>query len=80
VENYVNARLLPGRIRYWLIKNKVILAFRSCHVKGNRTTNTTFKIETIIEKYLRTKKKKSAELSDVLWMLRKQSVEKRLLV
>ena len=31
--------------------------------------NTTFKIETIVEKYLR--EEKSAEFNDVLWMLRK---------
>ena len=37
--------------------------------------NTTFKIETIVEKCLR--EKKSAECVDVLWMLRKRSVEKR---
>jgi len=54
-------------------------AFRPCHVKSNRTMNTTFKIETIVEKCLR-EKKKSAELNDVLWMLRKQLVDKRFMV
>jgi len=69
VENSVDAWVLPGRLRYWLIINKVISTFQSCHVKGNRTMNTTFKIETIVEKYLR--EEKSAEFNDVLWMLRK---------
>jgi hypothetical protein len=40
--------------------------------------DTTFKIEISVEKYLR--EKKSAEFNDVLWMLRKQSVEKGVLV
>ena len=40
--------------------------------------NTTFKIETTVEKCLR--EKESAEFNDVLWMLWKQPVEKRLKV
>ena len=78
MDDIVNARGLSGRLRYWLIKNKVISAFQSCHVKSNRTMNSTFKIETFVEKYLR--EKKSAELNDVLWMLRKLLVEKRFMV
>jgi hypothetical protein len=58
---------LAGRLRYFLIKNKLMSAFQAWDIKGDRMQETVFVIGTLVDKYLG-EKEKNFEFNDVLWM------------
>jgi hypothetical protein len=44
--------ILAGRLRDWLIKNKILSKFQAGFVKGKRSTDNIFVIKTTVDRYL----------------------------
>jgi hypothetical protein len=48
--------ILAGRLRDWLVNNKILSRFQSGFVKDKRTTDNIFVIKTTVDRYLRVKR------------------------
>jgi hypothetical protein len=46
---------LPGRLRGWLINNKILSRFQTGFGKDKKTTDNIFVIKTTVDRYLRVK-------------------------
>jgi hypothetical protein len=52
----IYSSILAGRLRDWLINNKILSRFQAGFVKHKRTTENIFVIKTTVDKYLRVKR------------------------
>jgi hypothetical protein len=53
--------ILAGRIRDWLISHKTLSRFQAGFIKGKRTTDNVFVIETTVDKYLRFERRRTVK-------------------
>jgi hypothetical protein len=49
--------ILAGRVRDWLVNHEVLSTFQAGFVRGKRALDNVFIIKTIVDKYLRKKKR-----------------------
>jgi hypothetical protein len=50
--------MMAGRIRYWLVNNRILSKFRAEFVINKRTADNIFVIKSTIEKYLKVKRRR----------------------
>jgi hypothetical protein len=52
----IYSSILAGRLRDWLINNKILSRFQAGFVKDKRTTDNIFVIKTTVDRYLKVKR------------------------